>query len=72
MKHTKLELGFRSLEIKIKKMMIVEQMNNSEQEPQSCQTDENGLISSEDNEPCLFCNIEAFIDYHTYIEDKEL
>ena len=53
-------------------MMIVEQMNNSEQEPQSCQTDENGLISSEDNEPCLFCNIEAFIDYHTYIEDKEL
>lgn len=83
-------------------------MNNSEQQPQSCQTDvsgsavnqcpefpffgasypdatcingflwdldkcdENGLISSGDNPPCPFCNTEAFIDYHTDIDDKEL
>jgi hypothetical protein len=83
-------------------------MNNSEQMPQSCQTDvsgsavnrcpefpffgasypdarcvdgelwdldkcdENGLYSSGDNPPCPFCNTEAFIDYHTDIDDKEL
>jgi hypothetical protein len=34
--------------------------------------DESGLISSGDNPPCPFCNTEAFIDYHTDIDDKEL
>ncbi len=34
--------------------------------------DENGLISSGDNPPCPFCNTEAFIDYHTDIDDNEL
>jgi hypothetical protein len=35
--------------------------------------DENGLIySSGDNPPCPFCNTEAFIDYITDIDDKEL
>ena len=34
--------------------------------------DENGLISSGYNPPCPFCNTEAFIDYHTDIDDKEL
>ena len=30
------------------------------------------LYSSGDNPPCPFCNTEAFIDYHTEIDDKEL
>ena len=34
--------------------------------------DDNGLYSSGDNPPCPFCNTEAFIDYHTDIDDKEL
>lgn len=34
--------------------------------------DHNGLYSSGDNPPCPFCNTEAFIDYHTDIDDKEL
>lgn len=34
--------------------------------------DENGLISSGDNPPCPFCNTEAFVDYFTDIDDKEL
>lgn len=34
--------------------------------------DDNGLYSSGDNPPCPFCNTEAFIDYHTEIDDKEL
>lgn len=34
--------------------------------------DDNGLYSSGDNPPCPFCNTEAFIDYHTDINDKEL
>lgn len=34
--------------------------------------DENGLYSSGDNPPCPFCNTDAFIDYHTDIDDKEL
>ena len=34
--------------------------------------DEKGLYSSGDNPPCPFCNKEAFIDYHTDIDDKEL
>jgi len=33
---------------------------------------DNGLYSSGDNPPCPFCNTEAFIDYHTEIDDKEL
>lgn len=83
-------------------------MNNSEQNPQTCQTDardsavnecpefpffgasypdatcidgylwdldkcdEDGFFSGGDNPPCPFCNSEAFIDYHTDIDDKEL
>lgn len=34
--------------------------------------DESGLYSSGDNPPCPFCNTEAFINYHTEIDDKEL
>lgn len=34
--------------------------------------DDNGLYSSGDNPPCPFCSTEAFIDYHTDIDDKEL
>ena len=34
--------------------------------------DENGLYSSGDNPPCPFCNTEAFVDYFTDIDDKEL
>ena len=34
--------------------------------------DDNGLYSSGDNPPCPFCNTEAFIDYYTDINDKEL
>ncbi len=34
--------------------------------------DDNGLYSSGDNPPCPFCNTEAFVDYHTDIDDKEL
>ena len=34
--------------------------------------DDNGLYLSGDNPPCPFCNIEAFIDYHTDIDHKEL
>lgn len=34
--------------------------------------DENGLYSSGDNPPCPFCNTEAFVDYMTDIDDKEL
>ncbi len=36
------------------------------------QCDENGLYSIGDNPPCPFCNTEAFIDYMTDIDDKEL
>lgn len=34
--------------------------------------DENGLISTGDNPPCPFCNTDAFIDYHTEIDDNQL
>jgi len=34
--------------------------------------DDEGLYSSGDNPPCPFCNTEAFIEYHTDIDDKGL
>ena len=34
--------------------------------------DESGLYSSGDNPPCPFCNTEAFVNYMTAIDDKEL
>lgn len=33
---------------------------------------ENGLYSSGDNPPCPFCNTEAFIEYFTDIDEREL
>lgn len=33
---------------------------------------DNGLYSIGDNPPCPFCNTEAFVDYHTEIDDKEM
>lgn len=34
--------------------------------------DENGLISSDDNPPCPFCNTDAFLNYIVDTDEKDL